>query len=331
MRILCFGLVFLVLLLVAPFHLHAEERENVALLSIDVVNERSDVRAELAAHIALGLAKHADVLGLGRSQRELENKPHCFSRDCLQRIGEALSVHRFVRGLLTANGAHYSLKLELFQVGDEPFLQNTVTIMCAICTIAELAERSEQAAERLLRVTSTKSASITILSIPSGGIISIDGLEAGLSPVVAELVPGPHQIAARKEGYAVHKKTIEVKPGSDESQRFDLPLRSLAPTERNSENYGYWKWASAAGAGILLTAGTTLVVVDGDPRCNAGEGRCASSHNTMTAGIIALSGSLVAGAAAAWMFWDDSKNTTKPRAALQWIPGGATAGITLDF
>ncbi len=330
MRIRCLGLVFLTLILATPFASHADEREQVALLSVEIADEDvSAVHTELEVHIARGLANRVNVLGLKQVQRELGKQPNCFSQECLVRIGEALSVHRFVRAHITVRGAHYDLKLELFQIGDEPFLQNTLTITCAVCTIAELGERSMDAAQRLLLVDNTSSQRVTISSIPDGGVISIDGLEAGLSPVVAELVPGPHQLRARKEGYSVNTQTVEVKADIGETQIFELPLRALAPP-RDSADYGYWKWASAAGAGILLAVGTTLVVMDGDPTCS-GEGRCASSHDTMVPGIATLSGGLLAGAAAAWMFWDDSKNTTEPRAALQFIPGGATAGIALGF
>jgi len=42
---------------------------------------------------------------------------------------------------------------------------------------------------------------VTVYSVPSGAKLSIDGKEAGITPIAAQMVPGSHTLTFTKEGY----------------------------------------------------------------------------------------------------------------------------------
>lgn len=337
MRALCLAVALAMALATgSSTHAWADDHETIALLSLEISGDAPpELRQQVQAHIAKGLAQSHTVIGLDETQKTLATSPEligCFSSECLERIGEALSIRRFVRAVLVASGAHYELKLDLMQTGSEELLLNSVTTSCSICTISDLNERTQDAASQLLVLDAEKLMEVTIASIPDGAVISIDGLEAGTSPVETELAPGPHRVRAAMEGYVTSAKTIEVLAAATTGQRFELPLvEPLVASTSAPPDYGYWKWGSVAASGVLLVLGTTLIVIDDDPTCDSSTEQCPFLRQTMLGGVLSISGSVLTGAAAGWMFWDESRESRKRRTSLSLIPGGATAGMAFEF
>lgn len=337
MRALCLAIAFATALVAIPrTDALAEGAERVALLSLEIAGDAPpELRKQVQVAIAKGLETGGPVIGLEDARRGLAGEPEligCFSSDCLERIGDRIAASRFVRAVLTASGAHYELELQLLQVGGEERLVNSVTTSCAVCTIADLNERSRDAAEKLLVVDATRFTAVTIASIPHGAIVSIDGLEAGSSPVETELEPGQHRVSARKEGYANTAKTIVVLAGTKDAQRFELPMvASVGASTTQARDYGYLKWGTVAASGTLLILGTTLVVLDDNPACDSSTQQCKFVRQTMLGGVLSIAGSVAAGAAAGWMFWSESNSGRNERATLSIVPGGASAGMAFDF
>lgn len=337
MRVLSLAIAFAMALVVGPIsRALAENEEAIALLSLEISGDAPpELRQQIQVHIAQGLAANRMVLGLEETRKALESSPEligCFSSECLERIGDALSIRRFVRAVLVASGAHYELRLELMQIGEEELLQNMVTTSCSICTIEDLNERSVEAAGRLLVLDAQKLMEVTIASIPDGAVISIDGLEAGTGPVETELAPGPHRVSAMKEGYATSAKTIEVLAAATAGQRFELPMvKPIVATRYEATDHGYWKWGAVATSGTLLLVGTGLVIIDNEPACGSDTEQCRQLRQTMLGGVLSLTGSVLVGVAAGWMFWDESKGKQNERPIVQILPGRVTAGWTLDF
>ena len=343
MRALCFALAFFAVLTGARASAHAQEAETggIALLSLEISGDAPpELRKQVQAHIAKGLASSGRVLGLEETRERLADTPEligCFSSECLERMGELLSVHLFVRAVLTTGGAHYELTLELLQSGEETLVRNSTQTSCSICTIEDLNERSTEAAIRLLVLDTTKHMTVTIASIPDGATISIDGLEAGRSPVTTELEPGPHRISAVAEGFADTAKTVEVAAGVAGEQRFELPM--IAPLGTDHEgpgrHYGNWKWGGVATSGVLLALGTTLILLDdGDsPTCGTAQNpkQCKFIRHTQLGGVLALSGAVLTGAATGWMFWSESRHENYRYPTLRITTDGATAGVAFGF
>ena len=67
-------------------------------------------------------------------------------------------------------------------------------------------------------------ATLNITTAPAGATISIDGTPTGTAPVIAELTPGTHMIAAALDGYVTNLTTITLFA----AQELDLPL-TLVP------------------------------------------------------------------------------------------------------
>jgi len=339
MRVL--GLVFAISVafyLVAGGRADAQDKESIAIISLEISGDAPpELRQQVQAHIAEGLAATFTVVGLDETRDKLRASPEligCFSSDCLLRIGDTLSVELFVRAVLVANGAHYDLSLELLRTGQDPMLQNSVTASCSICTIEDLNERSVDAARRLLIVDAKKRMRVTVASIPGGAIISVDGLEAGTSPIEIELEPGSHDVSAVLPGYATSVKSIEVRSGTDKDQRFELPLVqpvTAASHTPRAPRFRRLKWGTAAASGALLILGTTLIVIDNNPTCDDSSQQCKYVRDTMLSGVLSLSGAVLSGAAAGWMFWSDAGTTRLERPIVQITRHGASAGVAFDF
>lgn len=145
--------------LVAVPSVHADS-SSIAVLPIAVRGEAPEVLLNtLQASLVNTLRTASKVASVEDTKVALASEKDlagCFSTDCLARIGDLLSVSRFVRPELTIRGASYELRLQLLDIGANDRLQNTVTIDCAVCTISDLTAKSSKAAERLLRAPRAK-------------------------------------------------------------------------------------------------------------------------------------------------------------------------------
>tara|TARA_R110002096_G_scaffold44526_13_gene120714 strand:+ start:358724 stop:359725 length:1002 start_codon:yes stop_codon:yes gene_type:complete len=333
MRALCLAVAFVTALLtVTSTQALADDGDGIAVLALDITGDAtSNLRKQVVLAIVEGLEEAGDVLSVDESRSALVSETDlidCFSRDCLERIGDSLSVPRFVRAELSASGAHYILKLQLLHTGRKRLL-NSVTVSCAVCTVGDLKTRTIEAARQLLIVELNELVPVTIASIPEGAMISIDGLGAGTSPVVTKLEPGPHRFSATKDGYATTSQTAEIAASEAGTQRLEIAMvQAMGAPETGNSKYGYWKWGSVAASGTLLVLGTTLIIIDDDPACGSSTEQCRFLRQTKLGGVLSIAGSLAAGAAAGWMFWSESKSE---RPILSLVPGGAQAGFAFDF
>jgi hypothetical protein len=57
-------------------------------------------------------------------------------------------------------------------------------------------------------------ASLNIDSVPRGADIEIDGAFVGNTPSTISIAPGNHQIAARKKGFAIWNRSLNVTGGT---------------------------------------------------------------------------------------------------------------------
>jgi hypothetical protein len=139
-------------------------------------------------------------------------------------------------------------------------------------------------------------------------------------------------VSAVKDGYAQSAKTIEVQAGASDNQRFELPMVApLGGMSTQTRDFGRIKWGTVAASGVLLVLGTTLIIIDDEPTCGSTTEQCQYFRQTMVGGVLSVTGAVLGGAAAGWMFWSDSKSRRRERPTLQLTPGGGTAGMAFDF
>ena len=96
------------------------------------------------------------------------------------------------------------------------------------------------AREQTIVVTleSTRSASLTVRSDPSGAMVRVDGKESGRTPVSLDgLTPGRHDIVVARVGRVPHRQMVVLQAGETETLSCGLrPEPSTAQTARTTES-----------------------------------------------------------------------------------------------
>lgn len=308
----------------------AQDKDGVALIALEISGDGPpELREQLQKHISEGLfAEGLTVTNLEQTLELLKETPEligCSSSACLERIAEVLNAQRFVRAIVTASGANYELKLELLIASEEQTVVNSVADSCAVCTISELNTLAADAARKLLLPNTEQLLAVRIATDPPGASITIDGIEAGDSPLDTTLKIGLHEVVATMDGHTSSERSIEVQADGSEQQRFELVLPKLMVVDTKPADYGVIKWGALGGSGALLILGGILVAIDGDPSCSdSSDNSCPKLRDTMTGGIISISGGILAGAASGWMFWRES--STSGNKSLNAQAGGAMGG-----
>ncbi len=342
MRALLFAAMIAVPLLASSTSASAEQRDKkplkVAVIAVEISGDGApELRQVMQGHIKSGLrSTGARVIGLEQTLRHLKSKPEligCTSSACLERIEEITSSKQFVRARITANGTNYDLQLQLFDSKTEGGALRTIDESCDVCTVSELGELLAKSSKKLLLPEEAQLYSVRISTNPSGARITIDGTNAGSSPVDTTLSVGLHSVSASLGGLRDAQSNIVVKSTSD-LQPFALALSPnviVQPVpDKGAVDYGLWKWGAALGSGGLLVLGGVLISRDGDVE-SMGR-RTGEKQNSLAGGIASVSGGLLLGAVAGWMFWREHKSPqTANSLSLKLSADGAIGAYQLQF
>lgn len=110
---------------------------------------------------------------------------------------------------------------------------------------------------------------LTIFSTPSGASVAVDGHTLGMTPLTAELPPGPHRLALVLPGYRAAQRDVLVSPTLPGEFSFELaaasratgappgPARTTepAPIDRDpARRFGIVPWL-VAGSGVIGLGG----------------------------------------------------------------------------
>ena len=57
-----------------------------------------------------------------------------------------------------------------------------------------------------------KTVPLKVVSVPTGASLKVDGLDAGLTPVMVRLTVGTHELSLSKEGYSPGGTTVDIAP-----------------------------------------------------------------------------------------------------------------------
>jgi hypothetical protein len=315
------------LLLAGP--LSAGERPRVAVLSIELEGDAEpEAVAQLYRSLAGGLyaagwdvVEREQVQGRLRAARELVG---CVTTTCLERLSAALSARRFVRASVNANGAAFTIELELY-AADVAGPIARIEKACAPCTLDEANDLMSEAAAELKDAGPKPVADqkprgdkvpVRVTSEPAGAVISVDGKATGTAPVEIEVYPGLHTFSAELPGHSPARQEQEIDAASDVlltlSPGASPSPSPLRPAERDfGPRFTMWKWA-AAGAGVAAVGtGIYLLTIDGDGiDCPPGPGACPEAYETTTSGFGLIVVGAALGAGATWMWMDDAKSST---------------------
>ena len=78
----------------------------------------------------------------------------------------------------------------------------------------DLTPQDRAEAERELQALRVRPSVLTVITVPSGAIVTVDGKQtAGPTPVSLEIRPGPHTIAVHHDGYATETRPLESRFG----------------------------------------------------------------------------------------------------------------------
>jgi hypothetical protein len=148
---------------------------------------------------------------------------------------------------------------------------------CEDCDMRDAGEERREEAVAACEVV------VPVRTRPSGADVLVDGTPAGEAPLDLHLLPGPHRVVARLEGYAPSEQGFEVAEGVGPSLVLELipledrrppaapsPATAVAPA--SGPGAGPWVALGAGvaglGAGAALTA-HTLSVVDREAEARA--------------------------------------------------------------
>jgi hypothetical protein len=336
---------------------HAD-RPKLAILDVSIDGDAdARLRTQLGKSLAGGFASHDwQVIPQELVHRKLKSLPElagCYTSTCLGRLAEALGARRFVRVRIMADGASYTLTLELLAPESTSGPVGRVERSCSPCTLSEVNDMASHAATELHEGAGAR-VPVQLVTVPSGATLVIDGTASGTSPCDLVLVSGRHEVVASLAGHVILHRSIDIAAPSDgRPTRVELtleplaanpPARSqLAPPPHASPSAGSdaddqpprfaaWKWATAGGAVVFLVSGIAVLSIDGQTAdCPPGGGRCAQAYETTAGGATLVVLGLAAGGAAAWMFFHDRKHEVQASVGVAPAPNGFGVFATGHF
>jgi tetratricopeptide (TPR) repeat protein len=107
---------------------------------------------------------------------------------------------------------------------------------------------------------------VTIDGAIAGSSVTLDGRDAGTTPLSAPLIvnPGRHQLGLAHEGYATWKSAVDVGVGGNTTiaaKQIDLVKLVLVNRDKETPVYKKWWLWTAVGGAIVVAGVITAVVV----------------------------------------------------------------------
>jgi hypothetical protein len=171
------------------------------------------------------------------------------------------------------------------------------------CELCSLVEVEEQFTVDLSSICARLDASVDtpgrvrVSAEPDRAWVRIDGRRTGRTPWAGEVALGKHRLEVRARGYGTQVRTLQVFPGIERHEHFEL--MALPRAHRPA-----WPGWTSLGLGIALgISGTALIAIEGQDwrgRCSGPDvdanGNCRFVYRTLPAGIAlaALGGAAIA-------------------------------------
>jgi PEGA domain len=312
----------------------AEVRPRVAVLEVSISGTAApELRTQLERGLGAGLvAGGFEVVTRDAVNARLRGQPElvgCTTTACLERIGGLLGVERFVRAKVEAQGAAYSVKLELIAGGR---VTRGVERACGVCTVSEARDLLEEAGAELGPRNPSQIA-VVVKTEPPGLAVTIDGAAQGRAPLELSLAAGRHVFRVVQDGRESGEQAVDVAPTADGKPlavivRAELPAAAappLVPAGPLDERprWAIWKVAAVGAGGAFLLTGILLFAIDGNQVDCADARPCRLLRETTGLAV----GSTIVGVGllglGGWMFYDDLTHESRSQAAVVPQPGGA--------
>jgi hypothetical protein len=287
------------------------DQRTIAIVGVQLAGDAApELQQQVARSLVEVLARSAEVIPLAESRESLAQTPalvDCHTSACAEQIAEQLAADHLVRAHVRADGATYTVELELWRPpwGD---VHGRVrrTARCTVCTITELGELVARLATSLDGPASESEGPEPLAAAPGG----------------AEL-PIPVPPTPPRAGPAAATPAPQHRPASPGAQL------SAAPPPRAQGTPALLRWGLVGGGAVALATGVTLLLLDGNQTCERSDPRsqCPSLYDTRTAGWIGVGVGVACAAAGGWLFWRDRERT----AALSAAPGQASIRFTAHF
>ncbi|HEY0713529.1 MAG TPA: PEGA domain-containing protein, partial [Polyangia bacterium] len=149
----------------------------------------------------------------------------CRQESCYQEIARSLGVEYLVTGVVSVDRKNYEITLELISGRDGKTIDK-YTEPCQLCGISEVGTKVSQLVQAVRRGADTAAAAApgryAVESRPPGAKVTVDGKEAGITPLAVELAAGAHRIAVEAPGYQSLERMVNTESGSNGLIAVDL-------------------------------------------------------------------------------------------------------------
>lgn len=91
---------------------------------------------------------------------------------------------------------------------------------------------------------------LSVTSVPEGGVVTLDGLDVGETPVTVERTAGAHRVRVRKKGFLPYE--VDANLGAGQTTSLDAKLRGEEPSVFTR----FWFWGgvtAVVGGAALMT------------------------------------------------------------------------------
>jgi len=215
-----------------------------------------EVRGEIAPTDRTTLMQ-AFVAGLQRGQFAVvapdpERETACKTPKCWQKVAREQDATHLVHARVVAVERDFDVEVTLLDgATGRPIAHSKEG--CEICGISDVVALLETAAATLrtkLEALAQGPAMLSVVSSPSGAIVSIDAEVVGTTPLERSVLAGKHVLRVSAEGYIAVEREVTFVDGVSESLSFDLDkVPSRLPPRP-------WGWVSL-GVG-LASIGTAI-------------------------------------------------------------------------
>jgi hypothetical protein len=239
-------------------------KPRVAVVGLTAVGAPADLRERMDAAIAGGLAASgADVVDSATTRAAIRARgmAGCETASCLTAIGQASGAAHVVRGSVEVEGRSYTVRLEMLETATGAVLERRED-RCEICTEAEALETASVSASAL-------KAQVFKRRPFAGAPGPTDN--ATPAPVVTEVTPGA---AATITETSATSTVTTSRP-------------SRPPPDPRAGQSRVLAWVAVSVAVLALSAGITLMAIDGHGTCSPGDAmdQCRREYDTMAGGV----------------------------------------------
>jgi hypothetical protein len=188
----------------------------------------------------------------------------CHAAPCYKVLAGKLALEFLVVSQLKIKERNYELKLRLVGGRDGKLIAEARDA-CELCGLQEVGEKLDKLASSLMSHAGGRNdpARLMVQSQPPGATVTIDGRDAGETPVSVELTAGAHEVTFAARGYAGSHKKVTLDAGVRGLVSVDLLPLPAAPgiikargaaRELGVITMGLGLAAAATGVAVLLVA-----------------------------------------------------------------------------